>query len=525
MLPQIELYDSTLRDGAQMQAISFSVSDKLKIVELLDDLGIDYIEGGWNGANPKDAEFFKKVKKLKLKNSKIITFGTTKKINSKDCNCDSIIQDLLFAETEIITLVAKSWDLHVVEALRTTLDHNLQIISESIEYLKNKGRKVFLDAEHFFDGYRANPEYNKKIIEIAFKSGAETIILCDTNGGSLPSFIAQTINELLRDFPKAKLGIHVHNDSGLALANSLIAVENGACQVQGTINGIGERCGNVDLISVICNLILKMNKKTSISPEKLKKITFVSQAINEICNLNSNPQQPFTGRTAFTHKGGLHASAMLRNALTYEHIDPKLIGNKSNILVSEQAGLSNILDFAKNKNIDLGINPEENAKKILKKIKEKEHLGYQYEEADASLVLLFLRELEQKPKYFELIDFRVFSLMNNLSEATIRIKVEESEFHVASLGVGPGHALDQALRKALTKYYTELNEFKLSDFKVRVVDSHVGTSAKTKVIVETVNSLGVKWNTIGVHENIICATFEAIEESLEYGLYMKDSSI
>ncbi|MFN5540429.1 MAG: citramalate synthase [Candidatus Melainabacteria bacterium] len=519
---KIQIYDTTLRDGSQMQGISFSVADKIKILHLLDELGVDYVEGGWPGANPKDIEFFEQAKSLKLKHTKLAAFGSTRRADSKNCDEDLIIQSLIKAETPVVTIVGKSWDLHVEVALRTTLENNLLMIEDSITYLKSKGKEVFLDAEHFFDGYVDNPEYSLLVIQSALKASVDAIVLCDTNGGNLPDDIAEITKNILQKFPQAKLGIHCHNDSGVAVANSLAALKAGAIQVQGTVNGYGERCGNADLIPIIANLALKMNMQTLPSEEHIKQLTLVSRQVSEIANLNLSRQQPFVGRSAFAHKGGLHASAMRRNRRTYEHIDPELVGNSSRVIVSEQSGISNILDFAKSRGLQLGADAEKIAKDILAEIKIKEHEGYQFDQAGASLELLFLRKLDQKPHFFEVIDFKVFASSNDMAEATARIKVGEEIFHTASLGVGPGHALDNTLRKALTKYYGTLKDFKLTDFKVRVVDSHDGTAAKTRVNVEMDNH-GTKWNTVGLHENILQATFQAICESIEFGLYLTET--
>jgi len=514
---KVEIYDTTLRDGAQTHGISFSVADKLKITQLLDELGVKYIEGGWPGANPKDIEFFEEAQGLALKQAKLVAFGSTRRLDSPDCSSDHILQSLLKAKTDIVTIVGKTWDLHVEIALRTTLENNLQLISESISYLKKQNKQVIFDAEHFFDAYKHNPGYTFEVLEAA--SQADRIVLCDTNGGSLPSQISSTIHEVTAKLPNLKLGIHTHNDSGLALANSLAAVETGVCQIQGTINGYGERCGNADLISVIANLELKMNTQTLPDPTHLRKLTHISHAVEEIVNINLSSQHPFTGRFAFTHKGGLHVSAVRREPRTYEHIEPEIIGNYSRVLVSEQAGLSNILEFAQNRDIDLEPAPKDSANAILKEIKAKEHLGYQYDQASASLVLLYLEVLGSKPNYFDIIDFRTLSSLDDLSEATIQLATSsEKRFHTVSLGVGPGHALDRALREALIDQYQIVKDFKLIDFKVRVVDSTDGTAAKTRVNTEMSHN-GHKWNTVGVNVNIIQAIFESLSESIQYGLY------
>lgn len=518
---KIEIYDTTLRDGSQMQGISLSVQDKLRITELLDELGVDYIEGGWPGANPKDIEYFTQAKKLNLKNSKLVAFGSTKRVNSPNCDEDVIIQGLLQAETDVVTIVAKTWDLHVKVALNTTLDKNLEIIKESIEYLKSKNKEVILDCEHFFDAYINNKEYSQQVVKTAQEAGADKIVLCDTNGGTLPQKVQEIIEELQTDFTGLQLGIHAHDDCGLAIANSLLAVQTGATQVQGTINGYGERCGNADLIAVICNLELKMNKQALPASDNLAYITSIAKSVSDIANINLSTQQPFVGRSAFSHKGGLHASAMRKDSKTYEHIEPTIIGNTSRILISEQAGISNILDFMKSKGLDIEQQANKDiAKELLAEVKDRENNGYQYEEAGASLELLLLKHLGKYQEYYELRDFRISLGKDTEAEATIRIKVNDEILHTASLGDGPGHALDNALRKALGNYYPEeLSEFRLTDFKVRVIDSQDGTAAKTKVNVQTTDHQGIKWNTVGVNRNIIQATFEAISESIEYGIY------
>ncbi len=523
MSKELQIYDTTLRDGSQMEGISLSVDDKLKITKLLDELGVDFVEGGWPGANPKDGEFFKKVKDLDLKNVKIVAFGSTRRANSK-AESDAILNALIQANTEYITIVGKTWDMHVDVALNVTKEENLKMIQESIEYLKIKKKKVFFDAEHYFDSFKSNPEYALDIIKCAHEAGADGIILCDTNGGALPEEIRKGVlkaKETLGE--KALIGIHVHNDCELAVANSITAYEAGARQIQGTINGIGERCGNANLVSIIANLETKYREKT-LPGKNLTKLTTISRQISDILNLNPNDHQPFVGINAFTHKGGLHASAVKKDSKTYEHIHPEEVGNINRIVVSEQAGVSNILSLAETFGIDLGNNPKETSAQLLKKIKELEHKGYQFEGASASFVLLLLDLLNQRPKFFELVDYRVISSSKQLAEATVRIKVKGEVIHTASLGVGPGNALDNALRKALNHYYPALKEFQLVDFKVRIVDSHDGSAAKTRVRVETSDG-NITWDTVGVSANIIDATWLAITDSLEYGLWVKTKSL
>lgn len=517
-LSRIYTYDTTLRDGSQMQGISYSVNDKLQIIKLLDHLKIDYIEAGWPGANPKDQELFSQLQNYPLKHSQLVAFGMTKRASSNSCDEDPILQNLLNANTPIITLVAKFWDLHVHDALRISLEQNIDLIVESIQYLQQYDKKVIIDAEHFVDGYKSNATYIYQIIDNIYKLNIYHLTLCDTNGGSLPHEITTIVKDIATRYPNLTLSIHTHNDCDLAVANSLVAIESGVQCIQGTINGYGERCGNANLISVISNLILKY-KQYDINAD-LSNLTNLSKQISDISNLNHSNHQPFVGKYAFAHKGGLHASAMSKNTATYEHINPNDIGNKRHILVSEQAGISNIIDFAQNRNIQIN---KLQAQAILKIIKDKEYIGYQYEQASASLELLLLKYINNYPKYYELVDFHVSSIYNRETEATTRIQISNTELHTASLGVGPGHALDLALRKAISNYYPEqINLFHLSDFKVRVVDSHDGTAAITKVNVQStgmINNIQQIWNTTSVNENILQAILEAISESLIFGLY------
>ncbi len=519
MSKEIQIYDTTLRDGAQMEGISLSVDDKIKITKLLDELGVDFIEGGWPGANPKDVEFFKRINELNLKNAKLVAFGSTRRANSKP-QSDVILNALLQANTEYITIVGKTWDMHVEIALGVSKEENLNMIKDSVEFLKSQNKKVFFDSEHFFDSFKSNPDYALKVIQTASYAGADTVILCDTNGGTLPEDIKKAVLKAKEAVgEKTVIGVHCHNDCDLAVANSLTAFESGARQIQGTINGIGERCGNANLVSIIPNLELKYNKKV-LPDENIKSLTLISRQISDILNINPNDHQPFVGASAFAHKGGLHASAVQKDSKTYEHINPESIGNSNRIVVSEQSGISNILSLAEKYGINLGENPKETAKDLLKKIKELEHKGYQFEGAGASFTLLLLDLLKQKPKFFELIDYRVTASSKQLAEGTVRIKVKGEVIHTASLGVGPGNALDNALRKALNYYYPVLKEFKLVDFKVRIVDSHDGSAAKTRVHVESTDGK-VTWDTVGVSGNIIEATWIAIIDSLEYGLWLK----
>ena len=535
-MKHIEIYDTTLRDGAQMRDISFSVADKLKILTILDELGIAYVEGGWPGANPKDVDFFEEAKKLKLKNTVLTAFGSTRKANTK-VNEDPILKALLRADTKVICIVAKSSAWQVETTMKANLDENLEMLAESISYLKSQNREVFVDAEHFFDGYKDNSQYSQDFIKTAIKAGATRMILCDTNGGSLPGDVYKVTKELVDKFKsEIGLGIHAHNDGELAVANSIRAVRAGAIQVQGTINGYGERCGNANLISIIPNLQLKYtdNKLLCIPEEKLATLTSVARRVAEIANMNLNHSQAFVGDRAFTHKGGLHASAVAKEKTSYEHIDPSLVGNRTMVVVSEQSGISNIIDWFNNNGFHF--QDEAQAKKaaqaVLAKIKDMEHQGYSYENAGASFEIMirkiiakdFAADLKSAmkaediyPKFFELIESNVHIVNGERTEATVRIRVNNIEKHSVSLGNGPANALDQALRKALRDYYPDVDKFQLQDFKVRILDSHLGTGAITKVQINT-GMQDQNWDTIGVSSNIIKASWDAIVDSIEYGL-------
>ncbi len=513
----IEIYDTTLRDGAQGEGLAYSVEDKLKIARCLDELGVAYIEGGWPGANPKDVDFFERAQSLHLKSAKLAAFGSTRKAGGV-AGDDSIVQGLLAAQTPVVTIFGKSWDFHVDVALKTTLEENLRMIADTIAHLRSQGREVLYDAEHFFDGFRANSEYALDTLNSAIKAGAETIILCDTNGGSLSEQIREVAGIVRARFPHTKLGIHAHNDSELAVANTLAAVEAGATHVQGTFNGYGERCGNANLCSIIPNLELKMGHRCL--PEgRIKLLTHTSRYINEVANLVPNDRAAFVGRSAFAHKGGVHVSAVSRAKETYEHIPPELVGNETRVLVSDQSGVSNVYFKAADLGEDFANNGAA-ARKLLAELKKLEHEGYQFEDADASFQLRALDALGKRKRFFEPVEYRVWISSGGNPEAVVRIKIGDEELHTASLGVGPAHALDLALRKALKSHYPVIEEFHLIDFKVRILDGENATAAKTRVHVET--SDGEKsWNTVGVGENIIAATWQAIIESIDYGLQVR----
>ena len=520
---KVYIYDTTLRDGTQAEGVSVSVEDKLRITEKLDDFGIHYIEGGWPGSNPKDDKYFEEVKKLNLKNSKIAAFGSTRRVYTK-VEEDPLIQNLIKAETPVITIFGKSWDLHVEIALKTSLEKNLEIVFDTVEYLKKYTDEVIFIGEHFFDGYKSNSEYAYKVIKTAEEAGADFLILADTNGGTLPNEIEKIIKEIKQKGINQKLGIHAHNDSDTAVWNSIVAVLNGAVQVHGTINGFGERCGNANLCSIIPNLTLKLGYET-VPKENLKKLKELSNFVADIVNLPVPKNMPYVGDSAFAHKGGVHASAVLKNSKLYEHIDPELVGNRRKVLVSDLAGKSNIIYKAK----EFGFEIDEKDPKIaelIRHIKELENYGYHFEAAEASLELLIRKYLGKLPKYFDLDAYRVliarrYTDKTPISEATVRIKMKDQYEHTASLGHGPVNALDKALKKALICKYPSLAEVELIDYKVRIINESGGTSAKIRVLVESTDHKS-KWGTVGVSDNVIEASWQAIVDSFIYKL-VKDN--
>ncbi|MCP4481972.1 MAG: citramalate synthase [bacterium] len=506
-------YDTTLRDGAQTEGISFSLEDKLRIVQKLDDFGIDYIECGWPGSNPKDMLLFSMLREFDIKHAKITAFGSTRR---KDINVydDINFKNFLEAKSDAVCIFGKTWDLHVKDALRTTLAENLAMISDSISFLKEHNFEVIYDAEHFFDGYKANPLYAEKILKTAEAAGADQICLCDTNGGMLP-FEIETIISSLVNTVNIPLGIHTHNDAGTAVANSIMAIKCGATIVQGTINGYGERCGNADLTSIIPAAAFKMGLVVNADLKKLKETSFY---ISEVANKVPHDNQPYVGYSAFSHKAGIHVSAVERNSKTYEHIMPEEVGNKRRIVVSELSGKSNILAKARDFNIDLD---EKELADILRLVKDKENDGLQYEGAEASLELLMRKNLSGYQNFFDLEGFKVIIEKDDTgkitSKAIIKIVVEGVEEHTASNGAGPVNALDNALRKALEKFYPQLKEVGLSDFKVRVVGSGGGTESKVRVLIET-RDTSDEWLTIGASENVIEASWQALVDAVEYKL-------
>lgn len=516
MPTEIAIFDTTLRDGTQGEGISLSADDKLKIAQKLDTLGVHYIEGGNPGSNGKDIEFFKRAQQMKLQ-AKLTAFGSTRRKNTlahQDANLNRIVE----SGVKAATLVGKSWDFHVHTALQTTLEENLAMIYDSIAFLKQNGLEVMLDAEHFFDGYKNNPEYALSVVRKAQEAGADWVVMCDTNGGTLPGEIGRIVTTVSNEV-KIKLGIHTHNDCELAVANTLAAVQAGARQVQGTINGYGERCGNANLCSIIPNLQLKMNY-ACIDEKQLAQLTNVARYVSEIANVHMPVNQPYVGNAAFAHKGGIHVSAIMKDPRTYEHIEPEKVGNKQRILISELAGQSNIVSKAQELGVKLDSNNAQ-TKKIMEKIKDLEHQGYKFEGADASLELL-LREASGQIKHvFTLESFKVIVEKSHdrpfLSEAIVKINIDGDSVYTAAEGNGPVNALDNALRKALLQYYPSLKDMHLSDYKVRVMDDQDATAAKVRVLIESTDFHN-SWNTVGVSTNIIEASWEALVDSFRYAM-------
>jgi 2-isopropylmalate synthase len=514
---QVLIYDTTLRDGTQREGISLSCEDKLRIAQRLDRLGVAYIEGGWPGSNPKDVEFFEQVKNLPLENARIAAFGATCRVGSSPENDDNI-QAMLGAGTPVCTVVGKSWDLHVRDVLQTNLQENLRIISASIVYLKEMGREVIYDAEHFFDGYKSDPGYALDTLRVAVESGADTVVICDTNGGSLPWEVGQIIQAVKAALPDTAIGMHAHNDGDCGVANTLAAVQSGAIHIQGTINGYGERCGNANLCSAIPDLELKMGYQCL--PEgNLPDLYDVSHFVAEVANLAPDDHMPFVGQSAFAHKGGIHVAAMRRNGHSYQHIRPELVGNQMRTVVSELSGRGNLFSKAD----ELGLDVQDGAivTQVLEDIKALEARGFSFEAAEASVALMLHRKKSDYIPTFELIDYS--SAVEHrkgrgvFSEATVKVKVDGEVLHTVAEGNGPVNALDAALRKALLPVYPKLADFQLADYKVRILDSDSGTAATTRVLIDTQNH-HKRWSTVGASPNIIEASWLALVDSIEYGL-------
>ncbi len=521
-MSKIIIYDTTLRDGAQTEGISFSVDDKLRITQRLDQLGVDYVEGGWPGANPKDIEFFKRIKKIKLTHARITAFGSTRH-RAQTAESDPNLQLLLAADVPGITLFGKSWDLHVSKVLEISLEENLELIYDSLNYLVSKVDEVIYDAEHFFDGYKANPEYAIKTLKAAESAKAKYLVLCDTNGGTLPDEIGQIIDHVKREI-STPLGIHTHNDAGLAVASSLVAIKHGVQHIHGTINGYGERCGNANLCVVIPNIKLKL-KLDCISDEQLTQLTEISWFVSDLANLRHLPRQPYVGESAFAHKGGVHVSAVQKVARSYEHTQPELVGNKRKVLISDQSGQGAIVYKAKEYGLDLTKNTPE-VRKLLSEVKQRELDGFQFEGAEGSFELMVKKAKGLHKKLFELIGFRVIVERREhdqeaLAEATIKIRTPWGVEQTAADGDGPVDALNCALRKALEKFYPSIKEVKLIDYKVRIINEHEGTGAKTRVLLESEDEEN-SWSTVGVSTNIIEASWQALVDSIEYKLLKQE---
>ena len=517
MSRQIYVYDTTLRDGTQREGISLSCDDKLRIAQKLDDLGVAYIEGGWPGSNPKDVEFFERAGELNLAHAKIAAFGSTCRVGTDPAEDDNI-QAMLDSGAPVCTVVGKSWGLHVKDVLKTTPEENLRIIKESVSYLISQGREVVYDAEHFFDGYKSNPDYAMQTLGAAVEGGAETVVLCDTNGGALPWEVAQVMLEIKAKFPDVMLGIHAHNDGECGVANTIIAVDQGATHIQGTINGYGERCGNANLCSAIADLELKMGYNCL--PEgNLPDLTDISHFVAEVANLAPDEHMPFVGQSAFAHKGGIHVAAMRRNVNSYQHIDPTLVGNQMRTVVSELSGRGNL--FSKAEELELDVEDGQAVAAVLEEIKALEARGFSFEAAEASVALMLHRHKQDYEPPFELIDFSATVEHRQgrglFAEATVKVCVDGEVFHTVADGNGPVNALDAALRKALLPVYPRLGEFQLADYKVRILDSDSGTAATTRVLIDTQNHHN-RWSTVGASANIIEASWLALADSMEYGL-------
>ena len=514
---QLKIYDTTLRDGAQGEGISLSVEDKLKITRLLDELGVHYVEGGWPGSNPKDVEYFQRVPELDLKQIQVAAFGSTCRVDKRPEE-DANLRALLEAETPVVTVVGKSWTLHVHDVLRTTLDENLRIIRESLAYLKSFDREVVYDAEHFFDGYRADADYALSTLGAALEGGADTLVLADTNGGCTPWEVEAAVGRVMEAFPEASLGIHTHNDGELAVANCVAAVRVGADHVQGTMNGYGERCGNANLCTLIPTLELKMGM-CALPPGRLEHLTVTARSVASIANRSLYRQAPYVGQSAFAHKGGIHVAAMRRNALSYQHIDPALVGNSPRVIVSELSGRGNLRSKAEE--MGLAIQDDGDLQKILQTIKHLEYQGFTFEGAEGSVELLLHRAQPGYEPPFEMSDFMVVVEHREgrgiFAEATIKVRVGDQVMHTAAEGNGPVNALDAALRKALLQVYPQMREFHLVDYKVHILDSNEGTGATTRVLIDTQNGAR-RWSTVGASPNIIEASWIALADAVEYGL-------
>jgi 2-isopropylmalate synthase len=513
--PKVEIYDTTLRDGSQQVGLDLTVADKLRVAAALDALGVDVVEGGWPGSNPKDAEFFARASELEWKNAQLAAFGATR-LPRRGVDDDANLAALLAAQTPIVTLVGKAWTLHVDEALRTTREENLAMVADSVAYVAAAGRRVVFDAEHFFDGYRADRGYALAVLDAAVEAGADTLALCDTNGGTLPDDAAQVVAEVAASVRGARIGVHFHNDSACAVANSVVAVSGGAQHVQGAANGYGERCGNADLFAIIAGLELKRGHEL-LPPGRLAELASTARTIAEFANLPLASRQPYVGSSAFATKAGLHASAIARRPDAYAHINPEAVGNQQRVLVSELAGRSNVLAKAEELGLDL---TAEQATEVLDQVKTAEYRGYAYEAADASFELLVRKVVGALPAWFTLDSYRVMiesSAAEDRSEAIVRLRLGDERVVAVGDGVGPVHALDQALRRALSGFYPALSGIRLADYKVRILDGRAAASAVTRVMLTSADSMG-EWTTVGVSDDIVTASWEALADGVTYGL-------
>ena len=515
----IHIFDTTLRDGSQTSGVNFSLQDKIAITKLLDNFKIDFIEAGWPGVNATDREFFENLPELS--HAKIVAFGMTKRLGKQD----HVFENLLKTKAPMINIVGKTWDFHVSEALNIRLEDNLRSIEESIHEIKQVGKEACFAAEHFFDGFKNNPTYAMECIKTAFNAGVRWITLCDTNGGTMPDEVYQIIKEVSKVIPSENIGFHAHNDTGNAIANSLMAVKAGAHQINGTINGLGERCGNADLTVLIPNLVLKLGYKTSISTEELKNLTYISHTLCERLNVSPEKHQPYVGTSAFAHKGGLHVSAINKNPKLYEHVSPEAVGNVRHVLVSEQSGKSNILAILKQIGIEINAS-DERVGQLLELVKEKEKEGFTYDGAEASFELMARQFLYGLPIFFKLDGFRVIDerrynakgILQTISDATVRLTIQDKHMIEAADGSGPVDALTHALFKALLPVYPSLKTFRLYDYKVRIFASERGTGAITRVMIEAGDTNGKRWSTVGISQDIIDASFQALYDSIVYKL-------
>jgi len=521
---RIAIYDTTLRDGSQGEGVNFSLEDKVRIARKLDEFGMDYIEGGWPGSNPKDIEFFERMKTMTFHHARVAAFGSTRRPHRAAAE-DELVQMLVAAETPVVTLFGKSWDFHVTHALKVSLAENLEMIRDTVSFLAARVPEVIYDAEHFFDGYKHNPDYAMQCLRAAQEAGAAILVLCDTNGGALPHEIAEIVRAV-KEQVSVPLGIHTHDDAACGVANALAAVQNGAIHVQGTINGYGERCGNANLCSIAANLRLKLGYECLLT-HSLEHLTGLSQYVDEVANLTPNTRAPYVGRSAFAHKAGVHVDSVLKHRSTYEHVDPECVGNSRRMLVSELSGGSTIVSKAAKHELDLTkSSPETRA--LLKKVAEMERDGYSFEGAEASFELLLMQTVGTYRKLFDLLGFRVIVEQRGaeeaMTEATVKLRVDGVERLTVAEGDGPVHALDSALRKALAEFYPELADIKLTDFKVRVVNVREGTAAKVRTIIDSSDGQQV-WSTVGVSTNMIEASWRALVDGVIYGLLRRDTGI